>query len=79
MTTAQAMAIIWVITMIILGLIWTRMKHWKERHDFDHGLAERLHTMLQTMEPTEQTWKVIDQMNEQDKNMKIMLVRGPEQ
>ena len=77
MTEAQALAVIWVLTMVALGFVISRMNHWKARHDFDHGLAARLYMLLQTMQPTPKTWETLDKINKDAGENGIMLALVP--
>lgn len=60
------MVVIWIITMIILGLFWQRGTWWKKRHDFDHAMAARFARLIQTCEPTEATFILLEQMHASD-------------
>lgn len=53
MTTEQALALIWVLTMILLGMVWSRMNFWKEAHNHHHRALNFAYRLIDTMEPTE--------------------------
>lgn len=74
MTDIEIMTIVWIITMVLLGLAWQRMAHWKARHDFDHKLAQKMHALVQSMEPTPRTWEVLAHINK-DEDFKVVLVK----
>jgi hypothetical protein len=76
-TTEQALAIIWVATMVALGFVWQRMKHWKARHDFDHGMMVRLSNVLETTMPTHATFALMDEYN-RDPNIPVKMFLEPE-
>lgn len=72
MSQLEVMAVVWIATMISLGLQWQRTQHWKARHDFDHDLASRMTALVESMEPTERTWAVLRRINN-DADFKIIL------
>ena len=59
MTTEQALAMIWVLTMVVLGLVWQRMTRWKQiamAHHHALGFAQRL---IATMQHTDETNRLL--------------------
>lgn len=59
MTDAQALAVIWVLTMFVLGLVWQRMKFWKAAHEHHHNALAFAFRLIDTMEHTEASSRLL--------------------